>query len=237
MGIIEAAARHLRSDEASFVPALSDSSQSSWTLRDALLAGSGCDRSAGPLAYWEWQEIDSGLEEARQRISGHVGAPGPMGPERWANQKDRSLEEVLDVLDAAGGDGDVELPPEVTLRPWCDPTVVSRCRIPYIPLAAVVHAWTLDGGSLKELLGRYEIRADTPSWTVLEIVDEHIAHTQPADAVEDLAWNLRVWMDSESSAVSLASKWLWELTEKHAGVTYPELVDVAAEVTEELEAA
>lgn len=60
MALLAAAREILASDDIEFVASL-DQLESDvvgpWTLRDALVVASGCDRKVGPFAYWEHREI------------------------------------------------------------------------------------------------------------------------------------------------------------------------------------
>jgi hypothetical protein len=210
VGIITDSAARLRSRAVQFAPALGRGGASTWTLRDVLIDACGCDHTAGPLAYWEWRAIHEALKEAREVLTPRTDAPPHMDVERWANQADRTVDEVLAVLEMVDNAEDVLAPESGGMRPWCDPRQVTTCRLPYIPLAAFTHAWLLHGPRtpLQELLYRYGLGPTTTSWDLLDRIDPEIrSATVDANRVRAVAVELRQWMRSSGEEVT-AAKWL-----------------------------
>lgn len=125
MGIITHSASRLRSSEAQFAPALSGGGASTWTLRDVLLDACGCDRVAGPMAYWEWRAIHEALAAVREILTPRADAPPGMDVERWANQPARTADEVLAVLNTVDEAEDISAPESGGMRPWCNPRQIT----------------------------------------------------------------------------------------------------------------
>jgi hypothetical protein len=193
VGVLERAAEQLRSDKVQFAPVLDDinSSGSTWTLADALVHGCGCRRSAGPLAYWEHLDISQAIKEAFDRIA---AAAGVTNGKAWSNEPQRKLSEVLDVLETAAAGGDVAAPELVRLRPWCDPSKQFTCRIPFVPLAALMHAWKLNPCPLDKLVGDYDLEMFMDPWVLLERVEPDIVDTSSPGGVAEDAAKLRLGM-------------------------------------------
>jgi hypothetical protein len=228
MGVVAGAAGVLRSDSVRFAPALVTEGTSTWTLRDAIVTACGCDRRAGPLAYWEWQGLHATLDSAREVIARHADISPVTDPEQWANQPTRTLAEVLEVLDAVPVAADVPVPPEVSLRPWCDPKVVSRCRIPYIPLAAIVHAWGDLDRAWSDAVQPFELTAEMSSWDLLRTIEPAIRHETPGDGVAETAWMLRRWKGAVADTVAPA-RWLHTVIEGDPSITLRQLRDRATD--------
>lgn len=139
MALLAAAREILASDDIEFVASL-DQLESDvvgpWTLRDALVVASRCDRKVGPFAYWENREIGDALTRVWERVAEHVDAPSPEG---WSSSKGRTKAEILNVLDSALDAGDdIAAPQPVTIRLWCGAgrevhEVVAGCWLPPIP--------------------------------------------------------------------------------------------------------
>ena len=227
MGIIADARDLLAGETRAFVPALAGSEAAGWTLRDALVTAAGCDRTAGPMAYWEWRDVHDVLDAARQRLARHLGTSMATDAERWANQSGRTLDEVLSVLDAGCSEGDIDAPSQLTMRPWCNPKTVSTCRVPFIPLAATVHAWTMHGGTWADISGRYGLTRSTTSWQSLDAIEPDIRDSAPPPDVYEQAMALRAWMRDGPDTTN-ASTWLFAVCEETTEL--PELLDRAHEV-------
>lgn len=223
MGILTDAADILASESRPFVPALSASEATGLTLRDALLMAAGCDRVAGPMAYWEWREIHEILASARERLHPHTGAPATVDAEHWANQPSRTLDEVVAALDAGRGEGDIDAPVELTMRPWCNPKVVSTCRVPFVPLAATIQAWTMRGG-WDAMVTRYSLTPSTTSWQTLDAVEPDVRDVAQLEGVYGPAMTLRAWMRLQSDT---ANSTMWLFTVCNESTELPELVDRA----------
>jgi len=190
--IIDAAAE-LR-PRADFVPAQEHKNTQvtdPWTLGDALWVAAGCKRKTAAFPCWEHREITAPVSRAWELLASKTDG---VDPHIWANQTGRTLPEVLAVLDSAGAEGDVDAYPTMTLRPWCHLNMVSTCRIPYVPLAAVVHAYKLRSGSLTDLLAEFEIDAKTDPWTILDRIEPTIVETDSPDGVREMADTLRLMM-------------------------------------------
>ncbi len=197
-------------------------------MRDALLSAAGCDRTAGYLAYWEWQELQHMLAAARERIHPHTDAPGTIDAEHWANHPARTVEEVLTALDAAGKEGDIEAPSRVTLRPWCKPKIVGTCRIPFIPLAATAQAWAAHDGTWWDIVDRFGLAASMTSWDVLEVIEPGIRNAPTAN-VHEAAIALRAWMGQQTDIAS-PIKWMFAVCDD--GPRLAELIERAEQARE-----
>lgn len=223
-GVAATAADVLRSEEVRFVPALAGESVSGWTLRDALVSALGCDRRAGPLAYWEWESLYSSLERTRTAIANRLDLSPKVDAERWANQGARTLEEVLRALDAVSEDEDLPVPAVPTRRAWCDPKVVTRCRVPFVPLAAVTHAWGAMDRPWFEVADELGLTAELTSWELLRKIDPVIRDAPAQAPVADVAWDLRRWKGLDERSDALASaKWLFTVTSSDPSVTLHDL--------------
>ncbi len=230
VGVIGEAGRLLRSEARQFVGE-PDATGASWTLRDALLVALGCHRRAGPLAYWEWRELHAALREARDLIGAHTGAPPSMDVERWANEPSRTLEEVLTALDAVPEHQDVHPPELVSLRPWSRPSVLATCRLPFIPLACLVHGWDDPTCGWSQFAGRLELTPDSTSWALLDRLEPEIRDVTPPEGVAETAWLLRQWMVLDGLSSSPV-RWLFEITADEPDVCLTELVGRARETIE-----
>lgn len=212
MALLAAAREILASDDVEFVASL-DQLESDvvgpWTLRDALIVASGCDRKVGPFAYWEHREIGDSHRRVWERLAEHVDAPSP---EVWSSSKGRTKADVLDVLNSALGAGDdIAAPETVTMRPWCTTKLVRTCRIPFVPLAALVHAWSHRGGKLRDLLDHFEIDATTDPWAILDRVEPQIREVRAAEDVADIADFLRSRMHDAEPEIYSPARLLSEL--------------------------
>jgi hypothetical protein len=227
LGIITVAADILRSESRTFVPAIGATTTSGWTMRDALLSAAGCDRTAGHLTYWEWRELQDLLAATRRRVHPHTGAPATIDAEQWSNQAGRTIEEVLAALDAAGSEGDIEAPAQLTMRPWCNPKIIRTCRIPFIPLAAIVQAWAAHEGTWQDIAARYDLTPSTTPWAMLEIIDPDIRNIA-ATNVHEGASTLRAWMEQQTDIASPV-KWMFSVCSEDTKLAA--LLDLAEQST------
>lgn len=228
VGVAGRAAIVLRSERVRFAPALGRVDGSTWTLRDALLTALGCDRTAGPLSYWQWEDLYVLLRTVRAAIESHVNLPLNMNVEQWANQSGRRLEEVLQALDAVSSDEDVPVPSAPTLRPWCDPRVVSRCRVPFIPLGALAHAWGDADRPWSDVAEEVSLTEEMTSWDMLRRIDPVIRDTPPAAGVSHAAWVLRAWKILQYESLSPA-RWMLLMAAEDPSVTLEQLLGRAQE--------
>lgn len=192
MALLAAAREILAGDDVEFVASL-DQLESDvvgpWTLRDALVVASGCDRKVGPFAYWEHREIGDAINQVWDRLAEHVDAPSAEG---WSSSKGRTEADVLAALDSALDAGDdIAAPESVIMRPWCTTKLVRTCRIPFVPLGALVHSWGHRGGELQDLLDHFEIDETTDPWTILDRVEPGIRDMPASEDVADVADFLR----------------------------------------------
>ena len=158
-----------------------------------------------------------------------------MDIEQWANQPSRTIDEVLDVLDAVAADGDIDAPDPPTLRPWCSTKTAARCRIPYIPLAAVVHAWGDGDRSWSSVVDEYRLDPDLSPWEALQRLDPVIRDVAPHPDVADAAWELREWLIAEEHSYSQI-RWLFDVTENEPTTDLPTLRKRAVVAAAELQA-
>lgn len=196
-GWFSGAAETLDRGDVAFVPAqdqLESDVSNPWTLRDALVVSAGCHRKAGLFAYWEWRSLVDHLNEAWFRIEAALDVGSA---ERWSNRSGRTKQEAIDVVRQVSADGDMDLPDAATLRPWCDPSLVRTCRVPFVPLAAVVHAWALRPGTVKELVRRLDVEATTDPWTLLDRAEAEIAFTDSPENVSEFAGVFRSSMAAQ----------------------------------------
>lgn len=211
-GWFAAAAAVLANDEVSFVPAqdqLGSDVSNPWTLRDALVVSGGIHRKAGPLAYWEWRRLVDELNAALSRLGAVIEEASA---ERWSNTSGRTRQEVVDLLSDCAKD-DMAVPSSPTLRPWCDPSLIRTCRVPFVPVAAVVHAWSSMACSVAEFVDRFDLQKTTDPWTLLDRVDAEIAFTDPPDGVAAIAEVFRAAMAAQDPEIYSPSALLWWLLE------------------------
>ena len=230
MGVAAGAARVLRSEHVRFAPGMVSDGTSSWTLRHALVAACGCDRHAGHLAYWQWETVQAALQAVRAVLASNAGLPPSLDVERWANQPTRTVEGVLEVLDSVQSTDDVEVPQAPSMRSWCDPKVVATCRIPFIPLAAVVHAWGDRERPWSELVAEFQLARDLSSWELLRRVDPAIRDLPAPQGVQDAARQLRAWQGSQSASVAPV-RWLFAVTDDSPETTLNALLQRADEAS------
>ena len=228
VGVIAAATESLRS-ERRFVPALRAGESGGWTLRDAFVTACGCRREAGPLAYWQWEEVYGVLRAAREAVVAHADVPVGMELERWANQPSRTLEEVLEALTAVPDSADVPPPQELSPRPWCKLTVASTCRIPFVPLAALIDAWEDHERPWSQVRDQYGLEPGVSVWEVLRRVDPVIRQRPSSSSVHEDALLLREYMAKTEDADPV--RWLDTVTAGEAGSDLVTLREVAREAT------
>ena len=235
VGLLREAGRLLESEERLFVgePGATDAA---WTLRDALLVALGCHRRAGALAYWEWRELHSALQAARDLLDLHTGAPLRMDAERWANEPSRTLEQVLAAIEAVPEEQDIQLLENVSLRPWCDPSSPATCRIPFVPLACLVHGWGDPTRGWSETADSLGLTPASTSWDVLDRLDPEIRGVPAPEATAQNAQLLRRWMGLDEISISPV-RWLFDVTADEPGASLSELTERAREAVEAHKAA
>jgi hypothetical protein len=158
------------------------------TVRHALLTALGCDPRAGTLAYWEWEKIDALLRDSWAALDLVEG----QNVELWVNDKERTRAEVVDRLRSARTA--VVRPEPFMLRPWCRLSLVRTCRIPYVPVASVLHVWLSGRRPLGRVLDEMVIERGTDPWEVLRRADAVAGALPSPDGVADCADAVRVWM-------------------------------------------
>ena len=106
----------------------------------------------------------------------------------WSNRPERTWSDIKSLLASSPGLA-FEVPGDLTLRPWCTPKLVSSCRIPFVPVAAVVHfaLAQMPEASLGQVLERFEIVAGLDPWELLRIVDPTIRSSMAPPGVGLLA--------------------------------------------------
>lgn len=204
------AAGQLLADPATLLVAVEDRNAktpaAALSARDILVTAAGCQASAGTFAYWEWRDLDAAINTAWDRLTPIVGEPGA----RWADRAGRTTGELLTAFDQARRDGDVKPPPAVTLRPWSRPNVQRTCKVPFVPLAVVLHAWSLDGGTLSELWSRYDLHGAT-TWELLDRLEPRVAHRPDPGGIAAGAELVRSWMAAKTPAPVLAPTVLFDV--------------------------
>lgn len=156
------------------------------TLNSHLLDALGCDSRAGAIAYWDWEQIQALIRECWASIGAVVGPR----PELWSNEANRTLDEVVAVLDKALCSVVVPAEP-FERRPWSMPTVLRTCRIPFVPIASVAHIWLAEVDSLGSVLGRLAIDASSDPWDVLRSADPVARDLAAQPEVRDVADAIR----------------------------------------------
>ena len=146
--------------------------------------------------------------------------------ERWSNASGRTRQEVVDLLSDCAKD-DMAVPSTATLRPWCDPSLIRTCRVPFVPVAAVVHAWSAVACSVAEIVDRFELEKSTNPWTMLDRVDAEIAFTDPPDGVTAHAEVFRAAMAAQHPEIHSPSAFLWWLLEHDPKATLETAVTIA----------
>jgi hypothetical protein len=193
MGLMRAAVGLLEDPSVAFAPAEEQTPATpANTLagRDLLLAAAGCRASIGSFPYWEWREIDAAANDVWARLTPLVDEPA----DRWIDRRGRSRSQIIDILNRATDDADIDGPSTLTLRPWIRPSLLRTCRVPFIPLAVLFHAWQQDGGGLADALARDGLTAETTAWELLDRIEGRIAHTPAPDGVYEATEACRNWM-------------------------------------------
>lgn len=189
------------------------------SARGAILAVLGVDAGLGTLGYWRSHVLDGAVKSVRSDLKEAAG--GDL--ERWwpaAPVEDReALTAELDVPDVP-----------LALRPWIEPRVQWGTRIPFVPLAAFLHA--MDVGSHKTVAttaDAYGITTGTTPWELLEALDDQIADAPVPDDLPGVASGLRLAFNDQpddETTVYNPARWLLEL---HSAATWDVLAAVASD--------
>lgn len=189
------------------------------SARDAVFRLLGVDGELGTLAYWRSHVLDAAVKSVRRDLEAAAG--GEL--EQWwpaASGADRQA--VIDQVDVP----DVV----VELRPWVLPRVQWGTRVPFVPLAAFLHAMAT--GSHKTVdatAGAYGIAAGTTPWELLESLDDHIADAPVPDDLPSLASGVRLAFHDQpedETTIYNPARWLLEL---HSAATWDVLAAVASD--------
>lgn len=226
VGLLAVAAELLGRDGSVRVPGdqLEAQDSGAWTVWDALVEAAGCSRKAGPLAYWEHRELKAALAECFDAIATAAGAVDGDG---WCAAAGRRQAEVVGVLSRAAGDGDVEVGP-VRLRVWSDPGLSRTCRVPYVPLAVVTHAWAVEPCGLAELLDRFEVTSATDPWDLRDLVEPAVVEVDAPGQVREIAEALREQMKAHVPETHSPAAYLWTFATAAPRVRLDELVGLGA---------
>lgn len=187
------------------------------TARDAVFGLVGVDASVGTLAYWRSHVLDAAVKSVRSQLEVAVGGDLERS---WPSTSVADRQAVI---------GEVDVPDVVVaLRPWVDGRVQWGTRIPFVPLAAFLHA--MAAGSHKTVAAAadaYGIARGTTPWEVLEALDDHIADAPVSEDLLVVAAGLRLAFhdqpDDETTMYN-PTRWLLEL---HSAATWDVLAAVA----------
>lgn len=189
------------------------------SARNATFTLLGIDPAVGTLAYWRSHVLAGAVTVVRARLEEAAG--GDL--ERWwpaASVADR--EALIAQIDVP------EVP--LALRPWIDRRVQWGTRIPFVPLAAFLHA--MAAGSHKTVTktaGAYGITPGTTPWELLEVLDDHIAGAAAPEDLPVVASGLRLAFHDQpddETTIHNPARWLLEL---HAAATWDVLAAVASD--------
>lgn len=189
------------------------------SARDAVLGLLGVDPGLGTLAYWHSHGLDAVVKVVRRHLDEAAG--GDL--ERWwsaASAADRQA--VIDQADVPHV--------VVALRPWIEPRVQWGTRIPFVPLAAFLHA--MDVGPHKTVAttaDAYGITTGTTPWELLEGLDDRIVGAPVPDDLPGVASGLRLAFNDQpddETTVYNPARWLLEL---HSAATWDVLAAVASD--------
>ena len=220
MGIVAAVREQLDRGDVQVVPStMPDPPPGSVTVRDLLCEAVGVHRRAGTLAYFEHQVLRDVLGQVTALLSATAGADVHL----WAAERSRRPAEVVDLF--ARVDGDVDVPPAPTLRPWCDPGEIRTCRIPFVPFAAAVHALAATGTTLADLVHTHQLAACDP-WEMLARLDPLIVGTDPPAEVTRAAMTLRAQLADADPPVHSPGRFLADLAVRHPDATPAALAEL-----------
>jgi hypothetical protein len=197
---------------------------SGWSVREVILELLGVEPAVGPLACWCSHEIHAAMRAVRDRLSALAGSD----LEQWWSA----------ATDTARGDliAQVEVPAvALARRPWANTRVLWGTRIPYIPIAAFLHAMAAGGHpTVGATADTYGITEATSPWQLLEILDRSIEPAPvPDDHLAQVAGGLRLALNNQpddETAVHNPARWL--LSNHHAA-SWDVLAAVAATATAE----
>ena len=211
MGVVAAVREQLDRGEVQVVPStLPDPPPGSVTFRDLLCEAVGVHRRAGTLSYFEHQALRDVLGQVTALLSATAGGDVHL----WAAERSRRQADVVDLF--ARVNGDVDVPPAPTLRPWCDPGEIRTCRIPFVPFAAAVHALAAAGTTHADLVQTHQLASCDP-WELLARLDPLIAGTEPPAEVTRAAMVLRARLTNADPPVHSPGRFLADVA-----VRYPE---------------
>lgn len=162
------------------------------TLRSHIIRTLGCDKRAGVIAYWDWQEITALISECWTALE---PVTGPR-PELWSNEPDRTVTQIIDALRSAVGDIAVPETP-FERRPWSKPGTVSTCRIPFVPLASVIHVWLAEQVPLRQVLDDLNLRMGSDPWEILRAADPVARNLPEPTDVRVVADEVKKWMSDQ----------------------------------------
>jgi len=169
------------------------------TLYDGLLTALGCGPRATTAAYSEDGALRARFREARRGIETAVGQP----LEAWSNASGRTWADIVAALDQARETAQVQVPELApVLRPWCDPTRRSTCRIPQVVWgAAAVPACTAPDVSTADTFSRIGLDAVLDLWSQMELIDPHIQAAPVPDEALQLRDGLAELADQVSRSI------------------------------------
>lgn len=116
----------------------------------------------------------------------------------------------------------------VELRPWCDPKLVRTCRIPFVPLAAVLHAWEHREAGLEDVLGEFSVVATTDPWTILDRVEPLIREVKASKQVPVVADLLRSWMHEVEPQTQSPAQLLCGIAALHGNLSLDDLATLTS---------
>lgn len=168
-----------------------DQANSVW---QALRVAHGRHPNYGVMAYWEHRALGRQMNKAVDLLG------GPRQVDDWLEVTESRWDEVSGALTQAHEQTRLRVDGGATLRPWCDRGLISKTKVPYVQIAAVVHLGLeqMPDRPLQELLDGLDIDRATDPWRLLDTVDEKLGGSKVApsgvnelaDRVRALEWNL-----------------------------------------------
>ena len=171
------------------------------SVRDAIVAALGCHPRLGLLGYWEVAELRPLRDAALDSLGGHEFAT------RYRVSSSDLWPELRDVVSSCEQLTKLQAPESVTMRPWCDPKVVSTGRIPFIPVASVcqvaLSAHQPDG--LKAACDVLGVSRSEDPWMFIARTDPIVRGQVPASGTAELATAIIAYCDAANRNVAAGS--------------------------------
>ncbi len=171
------------------------------SVRDAIVAALGCHPRLGLLGYWEVAELRPLRSAALDSLGGHEFAT------RYRVSASDLWPELRDAVLSCWQLSELEAPESVTVRPWCDPKVVSTGRIPFVPVASVcqVALSAHRAGGLKAACDELGVSRTEDPWMFMDRTDPTVREQDPAAGTAELATAIVAYCDAVTRKVPAGS--------------------------------